>query len=231
MIRIPSKSNKIYKGECQYNRKINYKRSNIVKKECNICFSLVETTYNNTVTCNKISHVICNDCKEKILETRGRCPMCRSHAIQPIIKDEIIITCKNKEKIGVKILNPKQQKAIRKSKSNKKFYGKNNEYKKNKKLYTWKVDDKYYIYSWNGSNGEYVSKGARRHNSAIFQDNDKLIQLYVGTGFSDFILFHSETGVIYEDSNPTDLTLEHLGIDLHEVLQEINDYSDEEDDI
>lgn len=226
-----SKSNKVFSNECQYNRKMNYKKSTTEKKECNICFSLVDFTYKNTVTCNKTSQVICQDCKNKIIEIGGKCPMCRSHEIQSIFKDDEIIICtKNKDKNGAKLLNPKQKKALRRSRLGKKFYGKNNQYKKSKKLYTWKVDNKYYICSWNGSNGEYVSKGARRHNSEIFQDYDKLIQLYTGFGDSDFILFHSETGVVYEDFNPTDITLEHLGIDLHDILREIYDFSDDDED-
>lgn len=215
-------SNKIFKGECQYFRKENYKKSISQKKECNICFNLVNYTNNNIVTCNKTFQVVCSDCKVKINENGGICPMCRSHGIYPIVKDEVLTFYKFKEKLGFKLLNPKQKKALRNSKINKKFYGKHNQYKKNRKLYTWRVDDKYYVYSWPGSNGEYVSHMNTLQNRGNTEDYENLLELQI-QGFPDSILFHAETGIIYDNVTPTDLSLEHLGIDLNELLDEIND--------
>ena len=64
-----------------YHRKTNYKKSVVPKQECNICFESVSYNHDNVIKCNKSIHVICIDCKDKIIESSVKCPMCRSHDI------------------------------------------------------------------------------------------------------------------------------------------------------
>ena len=212
----------------KYQKKTNYRKSAIPKQECNICFEKVFYNHDNVVKCNKTTHVICTDCKDKIIETSFKCPMCRSHDILKPSKTEYLKLSINKEKIGKKMLAPKEKKKIRHSKLRKHFPGKHNQYKKTKKVYVWKDNDKFYIESWIGSNGEYVSRIDpslhRFINNPSICDNLCEIQIF-GTTPDDTLTFHTETGVIYDENlEPTDITLEELGLDINEILDEIEEF-------
>ena len=81
-------SNKKRKQEYKGKRKDNYpkKKKQMKMSECNICFSSVEETRDNTISCGKVSHTICGDCKIRMKDSS--CPMCRSHNVpQPIAQD------------------------------------------------------------------------------------------------------------------------------------------------
>ena len=65
------------KSDIKYNRKTNYKKKSEIKKTCCVCMEEVPDTTNNTITCGKINHTLCSECKPKCKE----CPMCRSHPI------------------------------------------------------------------------------------------------------------------------------------------------------
>lgn len=215
-----------------YHRKTNYRKSAVPKQECNICFESVFYNHDNVIKCNKSIHVICTNCKDKIIESSVKCPMCRSHDILKPSKTEYLKLSTTKEKIGKKMLAPKEKKKIRHSKLRKQFPGKYNQYKKNKKVYFWKDDNRFYYESWFGSNGEYVSRiDPALHNminNPSFYENLCSIQMF-GTSPEDIITFHTETGIIYDDSTfgepqPTDLTLEDLGLDIDEILDEIDEF-------
>ena len=97
------------------------------------------------------------------------------------------------------MLTPKEKKKIKNTKSRKKFPGSYNQYKKNKKMYFWKENDNYYIESWIGSNGEYVSQLDpslhRMINNPSITENLCSIQMF-GTSQDDTLTFHVETGII-----------------------------------
>ena len=84
--------------------------------ECNICFNKVELCRDNTITCGKVNHTICGECK---VQMKGdNCPMCRSHPIkQPIAQDiNLKIIKKNKSHNSESyIMNPKKRRNYRRN--------------------------------------------------------------------------------------------------------------------
>jgi len=66
------------KLEMKYHRKKNYKKKVLKKVECSVCMEEVVDTRDNTITCGKVNHALCRDCKMKCED----CPMCRSHKVQ-----------------------------------------------------------------------------------------------------------------------------------------------------
>ena len=49
--------------------------------ECCVCFESKEMSSANIIKCGKVAHVLCAGCKEKIKD--NKCPLCRSHPIDP----------------------------------------------------------------------------------------------------------------------------------------------------
>jgi len=72
------KAGKKTKLEMKHNRKENYKKKVVKKVECSVCMEEVVDTSDNTITCGKVNHALCRDCKMKCED----CPMCRSHKVQ-----------------------------------------------------------------------------------------------------------------------------------------------------
>ena len=66
------------KNEMKHNRKTNYKKKIVKKVECCVCMEEIPDTSDNTITCGKVNHALCGDCKMKCED----CPMCRSHKVQ-----------------------------------------------------------------------------------------------------------------------------------------------------
>lgn len=83
-----SLSKKKKKSDVKYNRKTNYKKKTEVKKTCCVCMEEVSDTNNNTITCGKINHTLCSECKLKCKE----CPMCRSHSVKSPQDQKISLT-------------------------------------------------------------------------------------------------------------------------------------------
>lgn len=75
---ISALSKKKMKNEMKYHRKTNYKKKMVKKIECCICMEEIPDTSDNTITCGKVHHALCGDCKMKCDD----CPMCRSHKVQ-----------------------------------------------------------------------------------------------------------------------------------------------------
>lgn len=87
-------SSKKKKNEMKYKRKTNYKKKQNKQIECCVCYEQIKEYSDNVVTCGKISHGLCADCKLKCKE----CPMCRSHSVRPPINQEVNLTIFNKVK-------------------------------------------------------------------------------------------------------------------------------------
>ena len=66
------------KNEMKHNRKTNYKKKVVKKVECCVYMEEIPDTSDNTITCGKVNHTLCGECKMKC----DTCPMCRSHNIQ-----------------------------------------------------------------------------------------------------------------------------------------------------
>ena len=66
------------KNEMKHNRKTNYKKKVVKKVECCVCMEEIPDTSDNTITCGKVHHALCGECKMKC----DTCPMCRSHEVQ-----------------------------------------------------------------------------------------------------------------------------------------------------
>ena len=67
--------------------------------ECNICFNKVELCRDNTITCGKVNHTICGECK---VHMKGdNCPMCRSHPVKQPIAQDINLKIIKKNKKGI----------------------------------------------------------------------------------------------------------------------------------
>ena len=115
-----------YKGK----KKDNYKKKNIIKEECCICYNDVDVCSDNMIKCGTANHTICRSCK---VQMKGiDCPMCRSHKVkQPIhqiVKIKIIQKPK-KPKPGVcpldSIINPKQKRKYRRKSIYEEVFGPN----------------------------------------------------------------------------------------------------------
>lgn len=94
------------KNEMKHNRKTNYKKKVIKKVECCVCMEEIPDTSDNTITCGKVNHVLCGECKMKCED----CPMCRSHKVHKPISQSLAIRVNHRkytkvlgrEKINVK---------------------------------------------------------------------------------------------------------------------------------
>ena len=89
------------KNEMKHHRKTNYKNKQQKQIECCICYEMAPDNSDNTITCGKTTHPLCADCKVKVDDAGGDCPMCRSHRI-PLPKSQIVEIDVMKEKIPVK---------------------------------------------------------------------------------------------------------------------------------
>ena len=65
------------KNKMKHNRKTNYKKGVVKKVECCVCMEEIPDTSDNTITCGKVNHALCGECKMKCED----CPMCRSHKV------------------------------------------------------------------------------------------------------------------------------------------------------
>lgn len=99
--------------------KSNYKNKKKVFSECNICFNKVELCRDNTITCGKVNHTICGECK---VNMKGdNCPMCRSHPVKQPIAQDINLKIIKKNKKGIThpvapyIMNPKKRRYFRRN--------------------------------------------------------------------------------------------------------------------
>ena len=73
------------KGGMKHVRKNNYKKKKQITLECSVCMEEIDDTRDNVITCGKVNHPLCGDCKLKCKE----CPMCRSHSVKPPISQEV----------------------------------------------------------------------------------------------------------------------------------------------
>ena len=136
------KNNSFCKG------KTNFKHKKRVFDDCCICFNSVEKLMDNMITCGKINHTICGDCKVKM---KGQnCPMCRSHPIKlPIAQDlNLKIIKKNKKECNEtyrpQIQNPKKRRNYRRNNLYDEPFGRNTNRLKRQR------------YKYNNINGELV---------------------------------------------------------------------------
>jgi len=75
------------KGGMKHMRKDNYKKKKMNKIECCVCMEEIDDVRDNVVTCGKVNHPLCRDCKVKCDD----CPMCRSHSVKPPVSQEVKI--------------------------------------------------------------------------------------------------------------------------------------------
>jgi len=105
-------SKKKEKQLMKYHRKENFKKKNKGKvSECCVCMEKIDDCSDNVVTCGKVNHPLCGDCKVKCKD----CPMCRSHSVKPPISQEVSIPILSssskiqgeypKKRINVKVLS------------------------------------------------------------------------------------------------------------------------------
>lgn len=81
-----SLSGKKKKSEMKHKRKDNYKKKKTNKKiECCVCMEEIDDIGDNVITCGKVNHPLCGECKMKCKE----CPMCRSHIVKPPISQTV----------------------------------------------------------------------------------------------------------------------------------------------
>lgn len=78
-------SGKKAKNEMKHNRKENYKKKVVKKVECCVCMEEIPDTSDNTITCGKVNHMLCGECKMKCED----CPMCRSHKVPKPISQNV----------------------------------------------------------------------------------------------------------------------------------------------
>ena len=86
------------KNEMKHNRKKNYKKKVVKKIECSVCMEEVVDTRDNTITCGKVNHALCRDCKMKCED----CPMCRSHKVQKPISQTVELRVLQKNQNSLK---------------------------------------------------------------------------------------------------------------------------------
>ena len=79
--------------EMKHNRKKNYKTKVVKEVECCVCMEEIPDTSDNTITCGKVHHVLCGECKMKCED----CPMCRSHKVQKPISQSLAIRVKHRK--------------------------------------------------------------------------------------------------------------------------------------
>ena len=108
-------SKKKEKQMMKHHRKENFKNKKEDKQiECCVCMEEIVDCSDNVVTCGKVNHPLCRECKKKCKD----CPMCRSHPVKPPISQEVSIpilssSCKiqgeyPKKKISVEIKRRKK---------------------------------------------------------------------------------------------------------------------------
>jgi len=84
------------KNAMKYNRKTNYKKKVVKKVECCVCMEEIPNTSDNTITCGKVNHALCGECKLKCED----CPMCRSHKVQKPISQNVNLRVVQKNQNG-----------------------------------------------------------------------------------------------------------------------------------
>ena len=84
------------KNEMKHNRKTNYKKKVVKKVECCVCMEEIPDTSDNTITCGKVNHALCGECKLKCED----CPMCRSHKVKNPISQNVNLRVVQKNQIG-----------------------------------------------------------------------------------------------------------------------------------
>ena len=84
------------KNEIKHNRKTNYKKKVVKKVECCVCMEEIPNTRDNTITCGKVNHPLCGECKMKCED----CPMCRSHKVQKPISQNVNLRVVQKNQTG-----------------------------------------------------------------------------------------------------------------------------------
>jgi hypothetical protein len=85
------------KNEMKHYRKENYKKKIINKVECCVCMEEIPNTIDNTITCGKVHHVLCGECKMKCED----CPMCRSHKVQKPISQSFEMRVNHRKYIKI----------------------------------------------------------------------------------------------------------------------------------
>tara|TARA_B100000963_G_C22424661_1_gene579289 strand:+ start:100 stop:753 length:654 start_codon:yes stop_codon:yes gene_type:complete len=78
-------SGKRKRSQMKHNRKDNYKKKKQETLECCVCMEEIDDVRDNVITCGKVNHPLCRECKVKCKE----CPMCRSHSIKPPVSQEV----------------------------------------------------------------------------------------------------------------------------------------------
>ncbi len=92
------KAGKKSRNEMKHNRKTNFKKKVVKKVECCVCMEDIPDTSDNTITCGKVNHHLCGECKMKC----DTCPMCRSHNVQKPIS----------QSMGIRIVHRKYTKIL-----------------------------------------------------------------------------------------------------------------------
>ena len=80
-------SKKKEKMAMKHHRKENFKKKKDTRIECSVCMEEIADCSDNVVTCGKVNHPLCGECKLKCKD----CPMCRSHSVKPPISQEVSI--------------------------------------------------------------------------------------------------------------------------------------------
>ena len=86
------------KNIMKHHRKDNYKKKVVKKVECCVCMEEIPNTSDNTITCDKVNHPLCSECKVKCDD----CPMCRSHKVQKPIS----------QSMGIRVVHRKYTKVL-----------------------------------------------------------------------------------------------------------------------
>ena len=92
-------SGKRKKNDMKHHRKTKIKTREETKIECCVCYEEVFDRTDNTIMCGQTKHPLCGDCKIKVNEMGGDCPMCRSHPI-PEPKSQEVELRLMKSKVG-----------------------------------------------------------------------------------------------------------------------------------
>jgi hypothetical protein len=78
-------SKKREKQNMKHHRKENFKKKKKKVIECCVCMEEIEDCSDNVVTCGRVNHPLCGECKVKCKD----CPMCRSHSVRLPINQEV----------------------------------------------------------------------------------------------------------------------------------------------
>ena len=73
------------KSAMKHHRKDNYKKKKVKMIECCVCMEEIPDLADNVITCGKVNHPLCSECKMKC----DHCPMCRSHLVKPPTSQEV----------------------------------------------------------------------------------------------------------------------------------------------